>query len=39
MPKNMAKIIVSDFSENEKQMLAELIHIIVKEIVREVCND
>lgn len=39
MPKIMAKMIVSDFSETEKQMLTALLHIIVNTIVKEVCND
>lgn len=30
---------LSDFSETEKQMLADLLHIIVGAMVREVCND
>lgn len=29
----------SEFSENEKVTLADLLHIIVEEIVKEVCND
>lgn len=36
MQKNIIK---SEFSENEKVTLADLLHIIVEEIVREVCND
>lgn len=39
MPKNMAKMNIADFSEIEKDMLADLLHIIVGAIVREVCND
>lgn len=39
MPKNTAKMIVSDFSETEKQMLQTLVRIIVHNIVEEVCND
>lgn len=35
----MAKNILVSFSETEKSMLAKLLHIIVEEIVREVCND
>lgn len=39
MLKNNSKIIISEFSEDERTKLADLLHIIVEEIVREVCND
>lgn len=36
MQKNIIK---SEFSEDERTKLADLLHIIVEEIVKEVCND
>jgi len=39
MPKNMTKITISDFTEDEKIMIAELLHIIVKRVVKEVCGE
>ena len=39
MPKIVAKMIVSDFSETEKNMLADLVRIIVHNIIEEVCNE
>ncbi len=39
MAKNILKSVVSDFTETEKAMLTELLHIIVSEIVKEVCHE
>jgi len=39
MKQNILQLTGSNFSEPEKSMLAELLHIIVEEIVKEVCND
>ncbi len=39
MPKNMAKINISDLSDIDKDLLTELLRIIVKDIVKGVVND
>lgn len=39
MPKILAKTIVPDFSETEKNMIADLVRIIVHSIVEGVCHE
>lgn len=39
MPKNTAKLMTSDFTGAEIDMIRELLHIIVKDIMEGVCND
>lgn len=39
MPKNTIRNTVSGLPENEKHILTELLHILIKTIISEVCHD